>query len=205
MYKVFIYNKPLFFIDNQDNSTTFQQSSIYPCENERDKQAILELHAKSPADKPLYVKHDSIEELWDLFFGDFVKMEAAGGVVENSDNEVLFIFRNGVWDLPKGKIEDGEAIDVAAIREVEEECGISDPVIEQQLITTYHTYAIQGKGYIKPTYWYWMKYEGNQELIPQLEEGITEVKWVPKSEFDNYLKDTYGSIVDVVRKYENVN
>lgn len=206
MYKVFIYNKPIYFTENQDIYHSVNQSSIYSCENQHDKEAILNIHKKNPEDKPLYVFNKNIELLWNIFFEDFKEIDAAGGVVVNSNEEVLFIYRNDVWDLPKGKVEKNERIDVAAIREVEEECGISNPKIDKKLITTYHTYATKKRNYIKKTHWYLMHLDTRLkpvQLIPQLEEGITKVIWANENEFDLLLSNTYGSINDVIEAYHS--
>ena len=94
---------------------------------------------------------------------------------------MLFIFRNGVWDLPKGKVDKHETTHEAAIREVEEECGISHLQMVKKLPSTYHIYQspykkTMGKWILKETYWYEMKYVGHDEGIPQEEENITEIK-----------------------------
>ena len=134
------------------------------------------------------------DKAWENFKSNYKIIEAAGGVVSNNQNEVLFIFRLGNWDLPKGKIEEGEKIKEAAIREVEEECGIEDLEIVRQLPDTYHTYTLNGQDILKRTYWFEMKTNYKGELTPQLEEDITEVKWVPKELVGSYMSNTYNSI-----------
>ncbi len=132
-------------------------------------------------------------------------IEAGGGVVfenqeSSSDNPlVLLIFRNGFWDLPKGKLEKGELIDECACREVAEETNSELPIILQKLPNTYHEYKEKGKKYGKTTHWYVMRFPNKQtNLLPQENEGIEEVAWVPLDEalekvgFDN-LKDVLNS------------
>ena len=130
-------------------------------------------------------------------FKNHQKITAAGGIVKRGD-EYLFIKRHGLWDIPKGKVEKGEDVQIAAVREIEEECGISDPKIVREITKTYHTYNFKGKDVLKKTYWYLMSYDKMEELIPQTEEGITEVKWFKKDEFDVVIKETYPSIIDVI-------
>ena len=101
---------------------------------------------------------------------------------------ILWIQRNGKWDLPKGKIETGEEIAAAAIREVEEECGISAPQIKRRLPNTYHTYRLKGQAILKRTYWFEMYYQGNESLIPQEEEDITTAKWCAALEVEQNLE-----------------
>jgi 8-oxo-dGTP pyrophosphatase MutT (NUDIX family) len=136
--------------------------------------------------------------LLDAFKSIFKVIEAAGGLVKNEKNEYLFIFRNGRWDLPKGKIEKGESVETAAIREVEEECGIGKLKIIRQLETTYHTYTIGSNAILKPTYWFEMSSSDNSVLTPQTEEGITEVKWVAAKDFKMIRDNTFPSILDII-------
>lgn len=124
---------------------------------------------------------------------------AAGGWVENSFGEVLWIHRLGQWDLPKGKLEPGEAIDECAVREVEEECGISGITLESKLCETLHRYEMKGVAYVKTTHWFRMKVVGRPELTPQTEEGIEDVRWMTEAEWREAAKDTYATIQEVMR------
>lgn len=118
---------------------------------------------------------------------------AAGGVVENDNGDILFIFRNGFWDLPKGKLESDEDIANTAVREVIEETGIVNVELGKELKTTYHTYR-EGKIFVlKETRWYAMK-SNDTNLTPQTEEGITELKWIPKNSLQEYLDKSYPNI-----------
>ncbi len=125
-------------------------------------------------------------------------MEAAGGLVENDCGEYLAIKRLGKWDLPKGKIEKGEKPEECALREVEEECGIHNINIKNNLCNTYHTYQLKGRWILKKTYWYRMEYNGNEELIPQIEEDITDVIWTSDNHTYIIKSNTYKSILDVL-------
>jgi len=146
------------------------------------------------ADKVMLMTSD-VEQTFQSFKSHFEYIEAAGGLVLNSNKEVLWMKRLGVWDLPKGKVEIGEDYPIAAVREVEEETGISNPVIKRELISTYHTYPFKGKQVLKRTYWYLMNYSGEDDLIPQTEEGIEEVLW--SSESSLFIENTYQNIIDV--------
>lgn len=138
------------------------------------------------------------EKEWKLFCAKHLLIEAAGGLVRNSKGETLFIFRNGKWDLPKGKIETGEDTREAAMREVEEECGIGGLKIIRPLSETYHTYELKGRQVLKRTSWFEM-HSNDQKMKPQLEEGITEVKWIPEKETSGVLSNTYPSIIEVIQ------
>ena len=141
-----------------------------------------------------YFYHQDVSFMWSDFKNQFNIIEAAGGVVENENEELLWIFRNDKWDLPKGKIEKEESKELAAIREVEEECGVEDLKITAQLSDTYHIYKLGETYILKITYWYKMSTAWNAVLEPQVEEGITEVKWGKKSEMSQLLSNTYKNI-----------
>lgn len=126
-------------------------------------------------------------------------IEAAGGLVRNERKECLVIFRNGVWDLPKGKIEEGEKTRKAALREVEEECGIKVKKAGRKICKTYHIYQQRNQELaLKKTHWYRMKAEGQDKLKPQKEEGITKACWFTKEKISVLTKNTYPSIIDVL-------
>ncbi len=131
------------------------------------------------------------------------KIIAAGGIVENEKGEILFQFRRGFWDLPKGKLDDGESIEACAVREVEEETGLKNINLGDLVDTTTHFYTEKNKEIEKITYWYAMRVEGDQTLVPQLEEGIQELKWVSKQNLEPYLSNTFINIVEIVEKYLN--
>lgn len=128
------------------------------------------------------------------------KICAAGGIVYNDKGEILWMFRRGKWDLPKGKVDEGESTEECAVREVEEETGLHQIQLGKLLGITYHKYTMNNVNYEKETYWYKMNVSGSQVLIPQAEEGIVELKWVAQSELDDYLKNTYENIRQIVAK-----
>ena len=154
-----------------------------------------------PQKYKVYVNNSSeiITDNWESFCADYILIEAAGGLVYNLDNQLLMIFRNGKWDLPKGKLEVGENIKECAIREVEEECGISGLSISKPLQDTYHTYAINEQKILKRTYWFEMKTNFKGGLLPQTEEGITKVVWVDKQDIAEKLENSYGNIIELLQ------
>jgi len=126
-------------------------------------------------------------------------IKAAGGLVRNEKKEYLFIFRLGKWDLPKGKLEEGEDIEDCGKREVEEECGVRIALIKKELPSTYHIYEMGDKLVLKRTYWFLMKAREGDSLKPQTEEGISEVCWVNKADFGRIRENTYPSVLDVLK------
>ena len=107
----------------------------------------------------------------------------------------------GICQKEKWRMQ--EAIEVAAVREVEEECGIRKPTLISKLLVTYHTYDTYGENCIKPTHWYLMQYDGAEDLLPQEEEGITNVQWVNREDIASKMLNTYGSIIDVIGAFKN--
>lgn len=127
---------------------------------------------------------------------------AAGGLVLNEKNDILMIFRRGKWDLPKGKLDEGEKIEDCAVREVMEETGLTQLDLGRLLVITQHTYFDQWikKDVIKQTHWYLMKASLDQPLVPQTTEDIESIEWVSKSQLSERLENSYDTIVEVVSK-----
>ncbi len=138
------------------------------------------------------------KELFEYFKSKFNYVRTAGGLVFNTENRFLAIFRYDKWDLPKGKIEKKEKARAAAIREVEEETGITAPVIVSKLPTTYHIYKMKGVWELKKCNWYLMRYEGKEKPVPQTKESITKCKWFKTSDKGKVLNNTYNSIKEVI-------
>ena len=131
-----------------------------------------------------------------------IKIIAGGGLVLNDAGELLMIYRRGKWGLPKGKLDEGETIEECAVREVEEETGVTGIERGELISIGYHEYYDRHvkEDVIKETYWYAMKVKGKQVLVPQTEEDITEIKWVKGDDLENCLNDSYDTVVEVVRK-----
>lgn len=146
----------------------------------------------------LYI-HRDIKKVFKSIVQNLEIIKAAGGLVKNGDGAYLFIHRLGKWDLPKGKVEDNEKMREAAVREVEEECGIRIEYLGPKLQTTYHTYMMRGKFVLKQTNWYEMGVNKSPKLIPQTEEDITEARWIDKDDFDMVRENTYPLIAQIVK------
>ena len=131
---------------------------------------------------------------WAKLIQSFYFIEAAGGLVRNSENNYLFILKNNCWDLPKGKIDIGEKHEYAAIREIKEETNLHDLFLEKSLTCTYHLY-LDKNTILKKTKWYLIRANKTNNLSPQIDEGITELKWFSKKEFP----ESYLSLNEVLR------
>jgi len=139
-----------------------------------------------------------VSSMFKDFCGLYSYIEAAGGVVNNEHFEYLLIKRFGIWDLPKGKVEKGETVLKAAVREVCEETGLQQVVIINNLPDTYHIYEQKGRWFLKKTYWYSMETQENITLIPQTNEAITDAVWMKKLDAHNALSKSYRSLFDTL-------
>ena len=143
--------------------------------------------------------HKDLAILKKAFWKKFILVQAAGGWVQDEKGQTLFMLRRGKWDLPKGKLDKGETLEQCAVREVGEETGLKKIGLGAPLVITYHTYNENGKHILKESHWYRMTASSGQPLAPQQEEQITELRWVPATGIAPLLKNTFPSIVDVVR------
>jgi 8-oxo-dGTP pyrophosphatase MutT (NUDIX family) len=120
--------------------------------------------------------------------------KAGGGLVYNKKGEVLFIFRNGKWDLPKGGIEKGEEISETALREVEEETGVTNLEIIRKLQKTYHIFKRSGRYKLKVTHWFEMKTDFDGVPVGQANEGIEKAVWLNPEETKEALRNSFENI-----------
>lgn len=159
---------------------------------------------KKPAFHAGIILHDDFTKLKKNFFKHFKLIQTGGGLVKNNSAEILLIFRRGKWDLPKGKIDEGETLEKCAIREVQEETGIKKLKIISKISITYHTYVEFGKHILKESHWYLMNAFEREELVPQIKEDITEIQWVKKEDLKKYLKNTFPTIKSVLENAEKL-
>jgi ADP-ribose pyrophosphatase YjhB (NUDIX family) len=195
MYTVFVNDKPIIITSSQKKENNYP---IYFLKNCVTEEIIHKLRNKKINGINLYTP--DLESDWRAFLNTFHIVPAAGGLVLNPKKEILFIYRSKKWDLPKGRIEKGESIEETAVREVEEECGIFNLKLIKPLLTTYHVYYQDGMK-LKKTFWFLMtsNYEG--ELVPQLEEGITQVLFKNEASVTKALQNSYKNIELVYDTY----
>lgn len=199
---IYFGDKPLTLQEegnDTENSLTNDKEVLFldSIEPERIKSLIEQMqqgHIKAG-----FVLHNTQEALGAIA-KNFVVIQAAGGFIHDNQNKVLLIFRRGKWDLPKGKLDEGEDLAQCAVREVEEETGLLNVTLENKLCITYHTYFQDGAHILKESHWYCMQANSSQVLTPQLDEDIDECKWVKVEEIDPYMENTHPSVRDVVSK-----
>ncbi|WP_428225367.1 NUDIX hydrolase [Flavobacterium sp.] len=189
MYKVFVNDRPLFLTNQIVKETDFK---FFLLESIDIDQLIINYFQNKI--KKAYLYHPDEKEILNTLKSKIKVNHAAGGLVYNKKGEVLFIFRSGKWDLPKGGMDKGEEMEETAIREVEEETGVNNLRITNKLQKTYHVFKRNGKYKLKITQWYEMQTDYDGELIGQLEEGIEKVAWLNPEEIDDALKNSYENI-----------
>lgn len=193
MYRIFVNDKPIILtteVSPEHNFKNYLMSSV------NIGKVIKELNSTSLEDVRIIGKKE--ESLIKKFLKKLPNVIAGGGKVINDKGDVLFIYRNDKWDLPKGKTEGKETIEETALREVEEETGVSGLSIVKPLETTYHIFKRNGKHKIKITYWFEMKSSFTGTLFPQENEGITKVAWLNKDERIMALENSYANIRSLI-------
>lgn len=203
MYKIYINGTPLLLAATAEAAGKVADERNMMARymgNSRLLLSYFDMLEKNPRFESVTIFADDVEKLFSDFAGQFRVIEAAGGVVYNRQDEVLLIHRRGYWDLPKGKIDDGEGREAAAAREVMEETGLSAVEMGEYLGLTYHTYRDKkSRRILKVTYWYRMRAE-REALAPQREEDIEHAEWRGLKDFFGSRPRVYGNIRDLLAR-----
>ena len=203
MYKVFFNDRTIFLTDEFSKHFQVKYGLFYKYRNIEDLKELISFYSRLKRIDTLFLFHHDIEALRESFRSCFTNINAAGGLIKNNEGLFLFMKRRGKWDLPKGKLNKKESFQNAAVREVREECGLDDIRIVTPLLSTYHTYQINGQRVLKKTMWFEMTYSGKTDPIPESEEDITEIRWFKSSDVNEITENTYHSVMDVMR-YTNL-
>ena len=193
MQKIFVGNKPIILTTQVEKETDFKNLLIDSVSIEK----ILSVLKKDKY-KAVHLIGSDLDNMLKTFLKFLPNVIAGGGKVLDASERILFIFRNGKWDLPKGKAESNETIDKTALREVEEETGIKGLSITKPLEITYHIFKRNNQYQIKKTYWFEMFSEYDRDLKPQLNEGITKVKWIGPKKLKKVKKNIYANIESLI-------
>lgn len=194
MYKVFVNDKPIILTTKVEKESKFKN---YLLKSVNLRKVIRELNTTNL--KEVHLIHHNEKKLLKKFLKKLPNVVAGGGKVINKKGDVLFIFRNGKWDLPKGKTEKKELIDASAIREVEEETGVTGLSIKKPLDKTYHIFKRNGRYRIKITHWYEMYTDFDGDFKPEEKEGITKVAWLDEKQIRKAMKNSYSNIKSLVQ------
>ncbi len=202
MLKIYVQNKPLFLISEINNEVEeylHRDDTIF-MDNFSSSSSVTTMLQQLESEKYYagVILHSDLDELLASFKSPLTLIIAAGGLVHTKDNELLLIFRKGKWDLPKGKLDDGENLEACAVREIGEETGATNLSIEGPLPVTYHTYYERGAHILKKSHWFLIRAHEKSILKPQLQEDISECKWVSVNDLGNYMDNTHASIIDVI-------
>jgi 8-oxo-dGTP pyrophosphatase MutT (NUDIX family) len=202
--KVYFNDKTLYLTDDNDQDiTAIRQQDNVLFQDEFTPEAVeLMVHElRRPSIETAVFQHNDLEALKEAFWKHFTLVQAGGGLVLNENDEILMIFRRGSWDLPKGKLDEGETIEECAVREVKEETGLVDVRLKNPLLVTYHVYREREETILKESHWYRMKASGDTELIPQAEEQITDIRWASLEEAIELARNSFPSIKDVLQAF----
>jgi len=202
MYKININDNTLYLIQTDKlKKEKFSKNALISPYSGKTKNLLsfIDMLENTNRFDQIVIHFHDVKELKRDFEGLFKVVRASGGVVLNPKGKVLMIFRRGHWDLPKGKIEQGEKKKKAGIREVQEETGVNELIVNEKIITTRHVYRLKnGKRAIKKTFWYHMK-ALSQPLSPQVEEDIEKAEWINVKNFVTPEIKIYDSIIDVLK------
>ena len=174
-------------------------------ENEEQIKQLLVIITEKYQGHVFFIVAKNLDELKMAFFNQFKLVIAGGGLTYNKAGDLLMIFRNGYWDLPKGKIEAGENIMDGSKREVKEETGVKIKDVWQKIGCTYHTYNLHNKAILKETHWFSMRGKSTSTLKPQVKEGIDEVRWVKDADIDALLEKSFPNVSDIIEKSRIMN
>ncbi|MBC3847672.1 NUDIX domain-containing protein [Winogradskyella echinorum] len=189
MHTIYVGDKPIILTTKTDKEGDFKSYLLKSANIGKIIKALNTTDLKS-----VHLIHKNPDKLLPKFLKLLPNVIAGGGKAYNAKNEILFIYRNDKWDLPKGKAERKESIEQTAIREVEEETGVTGLKIVKPLPITYHIFKRNGKHKIKVTYWFEMKTDFEGKLYPQENEGITKVEWLDAKASQKALENSYANI-----------
>lgn len=199
-YKIFINETPL-VIANKDYDADNESYKEYNIDFDHKLEAFINDVFEGEFDSGILVRVDSVSDTVTRLRNQLTTIIAAGGVVSNTNDELLMIFRRGKWDLPKGKLDAGEDLESAAIREVMEETGVTGLTIIHKATVMDYIYRDKGKIFLKEIHWYDMHCADNNILIPQTNEGITDAQWVKKGDIHEKMENTYASVRELLFLY----
>lgn len=195
MYKVFVNKKEIILAVDAPKKS---KAKVLPLQSTPLKKIIRILRTTKV--ETLYLVHHNPKKLLPLFKKKLPVVVAAGGVVQNKDGKILFIYRKKKWDLPKGKVEKGETLEEGGKREVKEETGVKKIKVGVLVGITYHIFKRNNRYQLKESHWFHMTstYEG--DLVPETKEGITKAVWKDKKKALKAMENTYPNISHLFAK-----
>jgi 8-oxo-dGTP pyrophosphatase MutT (NUDIX family) len=200
MYIVYFNNKSIRFDRTAHSEGSFRENGDEFLRTD-DIAKLLQIFEISDS---IEIISEDFEKVFDHFCSFFIAVEAAGGVVADSEGRVAMIHRRGRWDLPKGHRDAGESLAECAAREIEEECGLSQLAVDEELCSTLHIYDTYGRWELKRTTWFAVRALGSTATTPQADEDIALVEWCPIDEAMRRAEhESYPTIAQVMHEYRN--
>jgi ADP-ribose pyrophosphatase YjhB (NUDIX family) len=198
MYKVFVLQGEIRLVSVKSKSA--QKSDAIQCDSTVPDWPVIKAALGQSQSGLLVLACEEPKKCWRNLKKRFGIIHASGGLVINKEGKVLMIKRLGLWDLPKGKLEKDEDLLDCAIREVEEECAVYGLGVTGTITVTYHVMRRNKNKYLKVSKWYMMRTDQTVPGIPQLEEGINKVEWVPMNKVKKKLKKSWPSVREVFKE-----
>ncbi len=198
--KIYVNESPI-YITNELSAELKKksiQNNVLFVEGENSINVDIIMNGLKKETKEIIILADHIEKAKAVFVTHFTNIEAAGGIVQNEKKELLYIFRRGKWDLPKGKLEKNESPEVCAAREIEEETGVKNLILKHKIGETYHIYEENKTWILKTSHWFYFISHGKQQTAAQTEEDISEVKWIHTRNIKEPMANTYQNIKDIL-------
>ncbi len=198
--KIYVDEAPIYITDelSQELKNLSTQKDVLFMQDEKIDYSLILSSLQNNKKKAVIILGKNIKEVQNKFFNQFTIIEASGGIVQNENKDLLFIFRRNKWDLPKGKMETGETPEVCAAREIEEETGVNNLHLKHKIGETFHIYEERGDLILKVSHWFYFISEGEQNTVPQTEEDIAEVKWIHTKDIKEPMANTYQNIKDIL-------
>ena len=204
-YKIYINESPLWLLpmDVSHKESKLPQSLLHAEYRGRQKMLFnyIDLLEKSINHDGVIIQYHDVKKLFEDLKGLYTYIKAGGGIVRRDDGKILLIHRMGYWDLPKGKQDPGESLSETALREVEEEVGFHNLVLERKIGKTFHSFRTNSKRVMKKVNWYAMYTPNPEELALEYRESIDDAAWIDPAAFGKLKLKTYRSVEDIIKKY----
>ncbi len=207
-YEIYINGKQLILIPEQllEEATSTEDTLIIPYQGQQKTLfQYMDLLENSNRFKDIYLYAADVKRMFKDLKELLLNIPAAGGIIENQKQEVLMIFRRGMWDLPKGKLKFDESFEDAAERECREEVGLNELKLIKKVANTFHFFRDKKQTRcLKKTKWFHFQDNSGHPIIPQAEEDIEQASWFPMEDALS-LHPIHPNIFRLLHDFEQQN